>query len=89
MLGDFNLDWSRRFDTAYSHKNYYEDMEENLGGFNLNQVVNFETWTRAINGIVKQSILDHIHLVNPYFISELKKTDLTYSDHLMGSILAL
>ena len=35
-------------------------MEENLGGFNLNQVVNFETWTRTINGIVKQSILDHI-----------------------------
>ena len=39
VLGDFNLDWSRRYDTAYSYKNYYEDMEENLGEFNLNQLI--------------------------------------------------
>ena len=37
VLGDFNLDWQKRFDTAYSHKNYFEDMEELLGDFNINQ----------------------------------------------------
>ena len=60
LLGDFNLDWQRRHDVSYSHKNYFSDMENLLGTLNLNQLVNFTTWTRTINGEVKQSTLDHI-----------------------------
>ena len=26
ILGDFNLDWSRRYDASYAYKNYYEDI---------------------------------------------------------------
>ena len=39
VLGDFNLDWSRRFDASYAYKNYFEDMELQLEEFGLKQIV--------------------------------------------------
>ena len=27
-MGDFNLDWTRRFDASYAYMNYYDDMEQ-------------------------------------------------------------
>ena len=28
ILGDFNLDWNRKFDTSYIFRNYFDDLEE-------------------------------------------------------------
>ena len=71
VLGDFNLDWGKRFDAAYSHKNYFEVMEEFLGHCNLNQLVDVPTWSRTINERVKESTLDHVHIVNPCDVTKL------------------
>ena len=85
LLGDFNLDWQRRHYVSYSHKNYFSDMENLLGTLNLNQLVNFTTWTRTINGEVKQSTLDHIHLLDPFNVNDLNKTWTSFSDHCLIS----
>ena len=71
ILGDFNLDWNKKFVASYAYKNYFEDMELHLEEFGLNQMVNQATWTRTINGTVKESVIDHIYLANPLSISRL------------------
>ena len=38
---------------------------------NLVQLVNFETWTRTINGISKESTLDHIYTDDPSLVNQL------------------
>ena len=43
ILGDLNLDWAKRYNTAYSHKNYFEDFEMSLGNLHLNQLIDFNT----------------------------------------------
>ena len=58
LLGDFNLDWSKHHSEDYSHKNYFSDMDHKLGASNPIQLVDFITWTRTVNGQVKQSVLD-------------------------------
>ena len=42
-----------------------------LGNLGLNQIVDGPTWTRTITGVVKESLLDHIYLTNPYSVCEL------------------
>ena len=85
VLGDFNLDWHRQYDQSYSHKNYFADMEDLLGALYLNQIVNSPTWTRTINGVVKESILDHIHLVDPFVVNDLSKSWTSFTDHYLIS----
>ena len=87
ILGDFNLDWNKHYDMSYSHSNYFHDMEELLGDLDLIQTVNFNTWSRTINNVVKVSILDHVHLVDPYVISYLTKTWTSFSDHCLVSFM--
>ena len=36
---------------------------------NLSQLVDFCTWSRTINGIKKESILDHVYVNNPAVIN--------------------
>ena len=89
VLGDFNLDWARRFDASYAYKNYYEDMELHLEEFGLNQIVNKASWTRTINGVVKESIIDHIYLKNPLKISDLCFSWQAYTDHSLINYICL
>ena len=81
ILGDFNLDWSRRFDASYAYFNYFEDLDLHLGEFGLNQMVSKPTWAQTINGIFKDSILDHIYLSNPLSIGEVIYSWQSFTDH--------
>ena len=80
-MGDFNLDWTRRFDASYAYMNYYDDMEQAIGDLGLNQVVEHPTWSRTIRGVVKESVIDHVYLANPLSISEINYSWQTYTDH--------
>ena len=60
LLKDFNLDWLKRHGLEYSHRNYFNNMDIRLEAFDTNQVVDFITWTRTANGVVNESVLDHI-----------------------------
>ena len=56
LIGDFNLDFRKRFDITYSHKQYYLALNESLPDFM--QVVNFPTWSRTINNVHHESIIE-------------------------------
>ena len=49
---------------GYAYKNYFNDMNETLGNLGLTQMVDFSTLSRTINGVVKASVQDHIHVEN-------------------------
>ena len=50
-------------------------------------MVNFNTWSQTVSGVVKESVLDHIYVVNPYCINELASTWQTYTDHSLVSFM--
>ena len=62
ILGDFNLDHAKKFDVTYSHKLYFRALNETIPEFH--QIVTFATWSRTVNNIIKESILDHIYTKN-------------------------
>ena len=71
ILGDFNLDQKKIYDHSYSHKNYFASLDEAFSPLNLIQLVRFPTWSRTINGVVKESMIDHIYISNPYQITNI------------------
>ena len=56
-------------------------MDRILGDLELIQTVERLTWTRTVNNVVKESILDHIYVTNPYTIPELNYEWQFFTDH--------
>ena len=48
---------------------------------NLLQVITFNTWRRTINGIRKQSLLDHICVSNVESVTSVNYIEATFGDH--------
>ena len=71
ILGDFNLDYLKKYDVNYARKNMFEDFENEMSDFNLVQLVKFTTWSRMIGTDLRSSILDHIYVMDPTVISNL------------------
>ncbi len=44
----------------YAFKNYFEDMNSILNDVDLVKLVKFPTWSRAVNGVHRKSLLDHV-----------------------------
>ena len=86
VLGDLNLDWSKHFDNNYNLKNYFMDMDEKLENHNLMQIIELPTWSRTINVVLRESILDHVYLENPHIISEVTHSWPIFTDHFLISI---
>ena len=83
ILGDFNLDWSKKGLNSYQFNHYFDYMDENLSDLNIVQMVEFPTWSRAVNGTHRESILDHIYTPNPASVSNLHSITPLFGDHLM------
>ena len=81
ILGDFNMDLKRANDPSYSKKFLLEDFNNTLGHHNLNQCCNDYTWNRVINGVVKQSLLDHIYESQSGLTHQLKLSEPHFGDH--------
>ena len=81
LLGDFNLDWNMKGIRNYAFKNYYDDMEEALSGFDFIQLVEFPKWSRTVNNVVKLSTLDHIYSNSVTDVSSLEQIDPLWGDH--------
>ena len=47
----------------------------------LTQMVDFPTWSRTINGVIKESTIDHIYISNPYQITNIDHNSIIYTDH--------
>ena len=61
IMGDFNLDACMELRDDYNYKIHYGLLSEFTTRHNLLQLVNFKTWSRIVNGIKKESTLDHIY----------------------------
>ena len=71
IMGDFNLDAKMENRPDYDRKNLLEKISTLSLEKNLVQIVNFDTWSRVINGIKKSSILDHVYVNNVATISDI------------------
>ena len=83
VLGDFNLDHSKKYHIEYSHKQYFNILNELLLQHDLHQIVNFATWSRVINNTLTTSILDHVYLKDVTNVVNLSAFTPPFGDHLM------
>ena len=64
VMGDFNLDARMIMRHDYHYKIPLKALADLALELNLDQVINFNTWSRAINGVKKESCLDHVYANN-------------------------
>ena len=83
IMGDFNLDDSKKFEIDYVHKHLFADMEEKFGPLSLIQLVKFPTWSRVINNVKKCSILDHVYTNDKTLVKNLSSFEPLGGDHLV------
>ena len=83
ILGDFNLDWSKKDHRSYQFNSYFELFDNILGDENLTQMVNFPTWSRSVNGTKRESTIDHVYASNPTLVGELFSIVPYFGDHLI------
>ena len=81
ILGDFNLDEHKRFEINYSHKHYFEALNNHFDRHNLIQIIDFDTWSRVVNNIPKTSIIDHVYLKDPTSVNNVSALTLPFGDH--------
>jgi hypothetical protein len=81
LLGDFNLDWTRRDNIDYAFRSYFEDFDEAMSGKTCIQLVNFPTWSRVVNGVHRESAIDHIYTPNPCQIRGFHNVKPYFGDH--------
>jgi hypothetical protein len=83
LMGDFNLDWNMKGVHSYAFKNYFRDMDEVLGEFNLIQMINTWTWSRLVQDVKRKSTLDHVYSTDPLQMTDLKLLKPTFGDHML------
>ena len=86
MLGDFNLNFARKNDVNYLHVKYFDDFDDVLYDKNLIRLMEFPTWSRIVNNVLIESIIDHIYVKYPTLVSEVQSTKPLFRDHLLISI---
>jgi hypothetical protein len=68
-------------DLNYHFKNYYNYMEERMELHNLIQMVNFPTWSRVVNNVLKESTIDHVYTAKPTSIIDLTSIKPFFGEH--------
>ena len=86
LLGDFNLNFDKKNDINYSHASYFDDFEHVLSDKNMIQLIEFPTWSRIINNVLIESLLDHIYVKDPTTVCEIQSTKPLFGDHLLVSV---
>ena len=81
IAGDFNLDDSKRNAIEYRYKNLFEIQNASFDELNLIQIIEFPTWQRIINNVLKESVLDHVYVQDPTIITKISSTKPLIGDH--------
>ena len=76
IAGDFNLDDTKRNAMEYRYKNLFEIQNASFDELNLIQIIEFPTWQRIINNVLKESVLDHVYVQDPTIIIKISSTKL-------------
>lgn len=61
IVGDFNLDYAKISDDSYSNRQIFDIWLQFIDELGLIQFIQEPTWSRCINGKMKNSILDHCY----------------------------
>ena len=67
LLGDFNIDFSRKSSADYGCRGLFEDFDDALSNFGLEQLMDFVTWSRLVNNVYKNSVLEHVYITEHCF----------------------
>ena len=81
VMGDFNLDAKMLHRQDYQRNIPLKLLTDFALANDLSQLVEFSTWTRTINGVRKESILDHIYTDNDTLINEVTFKVPIFGDH--------
>ena len=81
VLGDFNLDARMDMRPDYDHKIPLSILTDFALENNLIQIVTETTWSRIINGIKKESLLDHVYANNIETIINVSLSRPIFGDH--------
>ena len=81
LLGDFNLDAHMSDVPEYHRKIPLDKLNKFALDHNLVQLVEECMWSRIINGVLKESLLDHIYVNNPENELTLSYSVPTFGDH--------
>ena len=83
ILGDFNLDASMAYRPDYNYKIPMTSLSNFVSDSNLYQLVSFNTWSRIIKGIKKESMLDHVYVNNVAQVSNVDYCSPVFGDHVL------
>ena len=81
LLGDLNLDYSRKHDISYSNAPLFDLFDLKLGALNLVQLVDFSTWSRVVGLSVRSSCLDHVYVKDRAIINNVNHLKHCFGDH--------
>ena len=81
VIGDFNLDLSRKGHCGYAFNAYFNEMDRVFEDLTLEQIVDFPTWTRTVGGQTRESTIDHIYSSNITLLSCLGSFKPCFGDH--------
>ena len=70
----------------YSRKLLFEDFDETFSGMNLIQIVECATWSRIVNANLKESLLDHIYVLDPTICTSISTIKPCIGDHLLIAV---
>ena len=83
LMGDFNLDASMSDRLDYNYKIPMKCLTDFALEKNLTQLVNFNTWSRTIKGVKKESMLDHVYVKNFASVINITFSLPVFGDHLL------
>ena len=81
-MGDFNLDARMQYRNDYPHKHVYDVINEFTTRHQYVQNINFTTWSRSINNVKKESILDHVYTKDLNLLDKCFTFNPCFGDHL-------
>jgi hypothetical protein len=87
VLGDINLDWAKKGLINRQFQNYFEYLDAKFNDKDFMQVINFPTWSRTINGVLKESVLYHIYTPDPTSKGDLYSVAPCFGGHFMDQLL--
>ena len=78
-----------RNDVNYRYKNMCKEFDDAFQYVNLIQMVEFPTWSRIVNKILCESVLDHIYVTDPTVCGGVHSIKPCFGDHLLVSTMIL
>ena len=86
ILGDFNLDARMEGVNTYNYKQLLYNLTNFATENNFQQIIDFSTWSRVINGVRKESLLDHVYVNCLVLIKDVQQVEPVFGDHVLATV---